>query len=185
MAHQPPNKKTVGYYLRSARAMVRARWQLRDTALGHRVRVNGDVRVRNAGTLRIGSRCSFHEGPVPTELNVHPGGLLEIGDECLINFGVTIECAGHVRLGPRTRIGMDVLIMDSNLHRIEPERRHERSEPRHVILGADVWLAARVLVLPGVIIGEGTVVGAGSVVTHDLPPRCVAVGVPAKPIHSV
>jgi len=39
-----------------------------------------------------------------------------------------------------------------------------------------------VVVLPGATIGEHVAVGAGSVVTGELPDRCVAVGVPARPI---
>ena len=37
-------------------------------------------------------------------------------------------------------------------------------------------------VLPGVTIGEGTIVGANSLVKYSIPPRCVAYGVPAKPM---
>ena len=40
------------------------------------------------------------------------------------------------------------------------------------------------IIMPGVTIGEGAVIGAGSVVTRDIPPYCVAVGVPAKVIKS-
>ena len=34
--------------------------------------------------------------------------------------------------------------------------------------------------MPGVTIGDGVVVGANSVVTKDIPPYCIAAGVPAK-----
>ncbi|HYP87619.1 MAG TPA: DapH/DapD/GlmU-related protein, partial [Polyangiaceae bacterium] len=51
-----------------------------------------------------------------------------------------------------------------------------------VILEENVWLAARVIVLPGVTIGKNTVVGAGSVVTKDLPSDVLAAGIPAKVI---
>ena len=34
--------------------------------------------------------------------------------------------------------------------------------------------------LKGITIGSGAVVGAGSVVTHDVPPRALAVGNPAR-----
>jgi sugar O-acyltransferase (sialic acid O-acetyltransferase NeuD family) len=49
-------------------------------------------------------------------------------------------------------------------------------------IGVGCLLGTKATVLPGVSVGEGTVVGAGAVVTRDLPPRCTAVGVPAKPI---
>ena len=42
------------------------------------------------------------------------------------------------------------------------------------------WLGAGVIVLSGVTIGKGAVIGAGAVVTHDIPDRAVAVGVPAR-----
>ena len=46
--------------------------------------------------------------------------------------------------------------------------------------GDSVWLGAGCVVLPGVTIGRGTIVGAGSVVVGDLPPMCLAAGVPAR-----
>lgn len=47
-------------------------------------------------------------------------------------------------------------------------------------IGSDVWLGANVVVKQGVTIGNGAVIGANAVVTHDVPPYCVAVGIPAK-----
>ena len=46
--------------------------------------------------------------------------------------------------------------------------------------GAHIGIGA--IIMPGVTIGKGAVVGAGSVVTKDIPPYCVAVGIPAKVI---
>ena len=43
-------------------------------------------------------------------------------------------------------------------------------------------LGAGVSVLGSVFIGYGSKIGAGSVVVTDLPPQCVAVGVPARVI---
>jgi acetyltransferase-like isoleucine patch superfamily enzyme len=49
-----------------------------------------------------------------------------------------------------------------------------------VTIGDNVWMGARVTVLPGVTIGENAVIGAGSVVTKDIPPNAIAVGNPAQ-----
>ena len=51
-----------------------------------------------------------------------------------------------------------------------------------VTIGPDVWLGHNAIVMPGVTIGAGVAVGSGAIVTKDLPPFCIAVGVPAKPI---
>ena len=47
----------------------------------------------------------------------------------------------------------------------------------------DVWIGARVIVLPGCTrIGAHSVIGAGSVVTHDVPDYAIVGGNPAKVI---
>ncbi len=51
---------------------------------------------------------------------------------------------------------------------------------RRVVIGDDVWIGARVIILPGVTIGTGCVVGAGSVLTRDVPPGSVVAGNPAR-----
>ena len=38
---------------------------------------------------------------------------------------------------------------------------------RDVVIGDDVWLGARVMVVPGVEIGDGCIIGASSVVTRS------------------
>lgn len=48
------------------------------------------------------------------------------------------------------------------------------------IIGNDVWIGARVLILNGVTIGDGAIVAAGAVVTKDVPPYAIVGGVPAK-----
>ena len=51
---------------------------------------------------------------------------------------------------------------------------------RHPHIGDGALLGAGVCVLGPVTVGAGSKGGAGSVVVTDLPPHCVAVGVPAR-----
>ena len=49
-----------------------------------------------------------------------------------------------------------------------------------VLIADDVWIGARVIILPGVRIGTGAVIGAGAVVTKDMPDYSVVGGNPAR-----
>ena len=53
---------------------------------------------------------------------------------------------------------------------------------RPVVIKDNVRIGIDVTILAGVTIGENSVIGAGAVVANDIPPNCLAVGVPAKPI---
>lgn len=57
---------------------------------------------------------------------------------------------------------------------------HEVFSP--VVIRKGAIIGNNVCILSGVTIGENSVIGAGAVVTSDIPPNCLAVGVPAKPI---
>lgn len=52
-----------------------------------------------------------------------------------------------------------------------------------VTIGEGTLLGVGSVTIPHVTIGEWVTVGAGSVVTHDLPARVTAVGVPARILH--
>ena len=164
---------------------LQAHWYLRHaTHVGKKVRIFGRPIIENRGTLWIGDRVRIRSNVVKTELAVE-GGVLEICEGAYINYGCSIAARKLVRIGENCRIGTYAMITDNNFHRLEPELRDEVPESAPVILEANVWLGGRVIVLPGVTIGAGSAVGAGSVVTHDIPPRSLAVGVPAKVIRDL
>lgn len=51
-----------------------------------------------------------------------------------------------------------------------------------IVVGDNVFIGLRAIILPGVNIGSNVVIGAGSVVTRDIPSNTMAAGVPAKVI---
>lgn len=167
-------------------AILRAKWYLRHaTHVGQKVRVWGRPAIVNYGNLVIGERLRLVSTIATTELFVGRNGRLEIGESAFINYGCTIAAEENIYIGPNCNIGTFVMLMDNSFHRLEPERRLEKPESAPVILEENVWLGGRVIVLPGVRIGAGSAIGAGSVVTRDIPPRSLAVGVPAKVIRDL
>ena len=94
--------------------------------------------------------------------------LITIGKNVWITAGCQLLC--HQRDLSQYKVGQPV--MDCPL----------KYAPITIKDGAHIGIGS--IIMPGVTIGEGAVIGAGSVVTKDIPPYCVAVGVPAKVIRS-
>lgn len=53
---------------------------------------------------------------------------------------------------------------------------------KDVVVEEDVWIGCNVTLLSGAHLGRSAVIAAGAVVNSDIPPYCIAGGVPAKPI---
>lgn len=53
-----------------------------------------------------------------------------------------------------------------------------------VIIGNNVFIGAKALILANVKIGDNVIIGAGSIITKDIPSDSVVVGTPGKVIHS-
>lgn len=102
-----------------------------------------------------------------------------IGERCSVQGNVSI--GNHVMMGP------EVLIYTQN-HLFErtdiPMDSQGFAEEKPVIIRDDVWIGARVIILPGVTIGTGSVIGAGAVVTKDIPAYSVVAGNPAKVVRN-
>ncbi len=56
----------------------------------------------------------------------------------------------------------------------------EFNEYKPIIIGHDVWIGTRALIMDGVNIGSGAIIAANSVVTKDVPPYSIVGGSPAK-----
>jgi acetyltransferase-like isoleucine patch superfamily enzyme len=94
-----------------------------------------------------------------------------------------LDAHSQISIGRNCMIGPYCYITDANHGRAPGVLvKDQQMEPRPVVIEDDVWLGARVVVLPGVRLGRGCVIGAGAVVTHDVPPGAVFAGVPAVSI---
>lgn len=115
--------------------------------------------------VKIGKKSHVARGVILDDRNPD---LIEIGDGVAITSGVMILC--HQRDLSNYCPGMYAM------HCPFKEGRVVIEDGAHIGIGS--------IIMPGVRIGKGAIIGAGSVVTRDIPPYCVAVGIPAKVIKS-
>ena len=107
---------------------------------------------------------------------------VEIGNNSGIGYNARL---GAVRMGDNVMMGPDVIILSRDHFfdsRLLPMRLQGMTEDKPVVISDDVWIGARVIILPGVCIGRGAILGAGAVVSKDIPEYAIVAGNPAQVI---
>ena len=123
------------------------------------------------------------------KLNVEHGAYfgsgknIDVGYE--VGFGKNFQCRNvNLDVGDFLMMGEDVLIQGGghNFKRTDIPMGHQGSSGKsNLKIDDDVWIGARVIILPGCKhIGKGVIIGAGSVVTKDLPDYAIVGGNPAR-----
>jgi maltose O-acetyltransferase len=133
--------------------------------------------------------CTPIFGSAGKNINVEQGAFFGMGEKVALgdnsNIGQNAQLLGPVSIGANVMMGPEVLIFTNN-HCFErtdvPMIDQGLSEVLPVKIEDDVWIGARVIILPGVTIGSGSIIGAGSIVTKSVPPFSIAAGNPAKVI---
>lgn len=126
-------------------------------------------------------------------------GKVRLGQYVLVH-GARFICDDRIDIGDYCLISWGVLFMDSYRLPLDPERRREElrkvpsrnprvvecvDSPRPIRINSNVWVGFGACVLPGVTIGEGSIIGARSVVIEDVPPYSMAVGNPARIVRTL
>lgn len=98
--------------------------------------------------------------------------------------GIGVNCSIHgpLTIGDYVMMGPEVTILTSNhkFDRLDIPMQQQGMSIKPVVIGNDVWIGMRSIILPGVNIGNHVVVGAGSIVTKDIPDYAIVGGTPAR-----
>jgi acetyltransferase-like isoleucine patch superfamily enzyme len=149
------------------------------------VRIHDTVHIRSPERLSLSPGVFIDAGVVlhcgGMDWSPHDGGIL-IGPNAYIGPNSTLFGAAGIEIGESALISPGVVIT-SHQHSYARTDMDIRLQPLRfgrVVIERDVWIGANATVLPGVRLGTGSVVGAGAVVTHDVCPRTVVLGIPAR-----
>ena len=170
---------------------------------GQNMHVKDAIYVKLRGKIKIGDNFVFTSGgcinPITRNMRgaffvMSESAIIEIGN----NVGVSSSCIWaneRITIGNDVNIGGDCIIMDNDAHphdyhfrRISYEQSVGTTEYRKmipskpIVIGDDVWIGARSVILKGVKIGPRSIIAAGSVVVKSIPADCLAGGNPCKVI---
>jgi acetyltransferase-like isoleucine patch superfamily enzyme len=139
---------------------------------------------------RIGSHAVIGDQACVREHSVvGPGSVIGRGAmvEHDVVIGARVKLLDHAYLTAHSVVEDDVFIGPGTL--TANDDAMGRHEPGIRLVGVTLRRACRIgtgaLLLPGVEIGEEAVVAAGTVVRHDVPPRRLVMGVPARVVREV
>nr|WP_316670018.1 DapH/DapD/GlmU-related protein [uncultured Propionibacterium sp.] len=122
------------------------------------------------------------EGRLPADSMILPpfqidrAKAMTIGTNVLVNHGLTCMSSGGIDIEDDVMIGPEAALITAN-HDFDDLRVLQFKPVR---IGRGAWIGARAIILPGVTVGEGAVVASGAVVTHDVAPRTIVGGNPAR-----
>lgn len=148
------------------------------------IRLKSSVQSRSAQKIRywLGSRFVENCGKyVNFEHGARFDPELSIGDYS--GIGVNCLISGRAYIGSHVMMGPDCIMYSRNHAHDQLDITMDQQgfeEPTPIHIGDDVWIGARVVILPGANIGNHCIIGAGAVVTKDVPDYAIVGGVPAK-----
>lgn len=102
---------------------------------------------------------------------------LSLGDYVALSERVICYSVDKIKIGSRTTISREAFLCCAS---------HDTSSPNMelsyapIVIGDNVWVASRVIVLPGRRISNGAVIAAGAVVTKDVDSWTIVGGNPAN-----
>jgi putative colanic acid biosynthesis acetyltransferase WcaF len=101
------------------------------------------------------------------DVRIHWPWKLTVGDDCWIGVDAWLLNLEPISIGSNVCISQGALLCTGSHNARTPSFEFDNAP---IVIGDEVWIAARATVLRGVTIGPRSVVGAAALVTKDCPP---------------
>jgi len=131
------------------------------------------------GTFITGEAVEFRR---KFRAEVGANGRLEIGNRSYLTYDVIISCDTTITIGKRCGLGQATYVADGS-HRyrdLDEEFLKQGYDYRAIRIEDDAQIHSKCTIVNS--IGHRAVIGANAVVSREIPPYCLAAGVPARVI---
>jgi acetyltransferase-like isoleucine patch superfamily enzyme len=131
--------------------------------------------------LSVGHDSGLYHG---TFFDLGPHGTVQVGDYCSL-VGAVIATNHRVLIGDYALIAHEVVIADHDYWCFDIESECAETldlTTRDIVIGENVWIGARAIILGGSKIGDGAIIGAATVVRGEVPPYTVYAGNPGRAV---
>lgn len=136
--------------------------------------------LRKCGA-EVGDNCRI-ESPLRIHRAYKPLTNLKIGNNVAVSKGVLLDLGERIKIGNNVTIAMDVSLITHEHYADVYIEGNAVDKNAEVIIGNNIYIGTRTIVLCGVEISCDIVVGALSLVNKSISERGVYVGIPARHI---
>lgn len=117
------------------------------------------------GTLVIKGKASIGRG---SKISVGRDATLTLGDNFMSTGNSEIICQKEVTFGKDCLLSWDILIMDTDFHKVLNKEGEIINNPRPINIGNHVWIGCRNTILKGVYIADNNIISANSTITKTI-----------------
>lgn len=118
-----------------------------------------------SGTVTFEGRTNFGHG---SKISVEKTGFLSIGENVTISAESSIVCVNRITIGKNSLLSWDILIMDTDFHKIYDKTGLQFNVSKPIIIGEKVWIGCRCLILKGVQIPNNSIIAANTTITKEI-----------------
>lgn len=133
--------------------------------------IDGIMKIKGCATWGQGARICILKG-----------GNLLIGKNFLNNAAMTIICKKSIVVGDNVLTSWNTLIMDTDFHHVlDISTGRINNCAQKIVIGNNVWIGTRAVVLKGSEIQDGSIIGSMSLVNKKFDKKnCLIAGNPAS-----
>lgn len=119
----------------------------------------------NNGIINFNGRTNIGHG---SKISVGKDGILTFGQNFNITAESSIVCYNNISFGNNCLLSWDILIMDTDFHKIYNQDKTYINPNKTILIGDNVWICNKVQILKGLSVANGCIIGSNTVVSKSL-----------------